>query len=343
MTPELEAIRTRVALSASRSVPLAMRGDDARDALLHLLPSRLHLRDAQARESLLLNDEGRPIADVIVCADDEDYLLLVEGLTPEALGAHIEAHLPAGLAPEVTRLDHAVLSLDGPFAWELVAEALGDDLIALPYLNFFRIDAGFCVRAGKTGEFGYELLVRPDAVDDVARALESVGERYGLVRVSDAARALCRFENWFFDPWHVPAGVTPIELGLQWRLDRGRSWVGKAAVDARRESARRLSCLVAAESIEVGAAVRLGERVIGEVVRAERSAVREEWIAAALMEREWAHGGIDRYTVGDQRVRTMAPPLIDNRSLYVDPRRHSFQVVDEIAFPPLLRGPRAPR
>lgn len=343
MTPELEAIRTRVALSKSGSVPLAIRGDDAREALLHLLPSRLHLRDAQARESLLLNDDGRPIADVIVCADDEDYLLLVEGLTPEALGAHIEAHLPAGLAPEVSFLDHAVLSLDGPFAWELIAEALGDDLIALPYLNFFRIDAGLCVRAGKTGEFGYELLVRPDALEEVTRTLESVGERYGLMRVGDAARALCRFENWFFDPSHVPAGATPVELGLQWRLDRGRTWVGKEAVDARREHARRLTCLVAGEAIEAGSAVTFGERTIGEVVRVEHSPLREEWIAAALLDRKWAHGGIDRYTAGGVRVRTMAPPLIDNRSLYVDPRRHSFQTVDEIAFPPLLRGPRAAR
>ena len=40
-----------------------------------------------------------------------------------------------------------------------------------------------------------------------------------MLRVSDEARALARFENWFFDPACVPAGATPIELGLSWRLD----------------------------------------------------------------------------------------------------------------------------
>jgi aminomethyltransferase len=346
LPPELDAIRTRVGWSRGDSVAvLALRGDDARDALLHLLPSRLHLRDAQARESLLLDDAGRPIADVIVCADDEDYFLLVEGLDADTLVAHVAAHLPSGLAPQIESLSssHEVISVDGPWAWELIAEALGSDLIALPYLNFFRIDHGYCVRAGKTGEYGYDLVVRREAADEVAQALSAAGEGFGLVHVGEAARSLCRFENWFFDPAHVPAGATPIELGLSWRLDASRSWVGKEAVDRRRETAsRRLTCLVGAKEFEKGDAVLLGDRAIGEIVRAERSPLRGEWIAAALIDREWAHGGIDRYEVRGHRVRTMAPPLVDNRSLYVDPRRHSWRTADEIVFPPLVRGARAP-
>lgn len=342
---ELDAIRNRVALSRGDSVSvLALRGDDARAALLHLAPSRLHLRDAQARESLLLDGAGRPIADVIVCADDEDFFLLVEGLDTDALVAHVKAHLPSGLAPTIEPLSstYEVISVDGPWAWELVAEALGSDLIALPYLNFFRVDHGYCVRAGKTGEYGYELVVRREAADEVATMLAAAGEGFGMLRVSDAARSLCRFENWFFDPAHVPAGSTPIELGLSWRLDSSRSWVGKEAVDARRAtSVRRLTCVVSAAELAAGDAVFLGDRPIGEVVRAERSPLRGEWIASALLDREWAHGGIDRYEVRGARVKTMAPPLVDNRSLYVDPRRHSWRTADEVVFPPLVRGARA--
>ncbi len=344
LPPELDAIRTRVAWSRGDSVSvLALRGDDARAALLHLAPSRLHLRDAQARESLLLDGEGRPIADVIVCADDEDYFLLVEGLDADALLAHVTAHLPSGLAPDIESLSasHEVISVDGPWAWELVAEALGSDLIALPYLNFFRIDQGYCVRAGKTGEYGYELVVRRDAADEVAALLAAAGEGFGMLRVSDEARALARFENWFFDPACVPAGATPIELGLSWRLDSSRAWVGKEAVDARRSTAtRRLTCVVSAAELAQGDAVTLDDAPIGEIVRAERSPLLGEWIASALIDREWAHGGIDRYEVRGARVRTMAPPLVDNRSLYVDPRRHSWRTADEVVFPPLVRKPR---
>ena len=127
---------------------------------------------------------------------------------------------------------------------------------------------------------------------------------------------------------------TPIELGLSWRLDSSRSWVGKEAVDARRAtSARRLTCVVSAAEIGAGDAVFLGDRAIGEIVRADRSPLRGEWIASALLDREWAHGGIDRYEVRGARVKTMAPPLVDNRSLYVDPRRHSWRTADEVVVP----------
>ncbi len=348
MTSEISAIRTRVALARKgASAVVAVRGEDARDALLHLLPSRLHLRDAQARESLLLSEDGRPIADVLVCADDEDYMLFVDGLDQEALSRHFETHLPAKLSPKIEDLSstYDVLSLHGPWAWELVAHVLGSDLVVLPYLSFFRIDQGFCLRAGTTGEYGYDLLVRRETTEALAAEILSKGEPWGIAEVGDEALSLCRFENWFFDPRHVPADATPIELQLQWRLDSSRSWLGKEAVDARRATEpQRVTCLVSASPIEAGEIVRFGDRSIGTIVRSAYSPTREEHVASALLDRAYAHGAIDRYEVGERaiRVRTVAPPLIYNHSLSIDPRRHSYREVDEIAFPPLGRGPRAP-
>ncbi len=344
LPPIYEALRTRVAFSRASEAIVAVRGEDARDALLATLPSRLQLRDAQVKESLLLTEDARPIADVLVCADDEDYFLLVEGLDAPAVIEHLRRHTPSGLSPELVDLTpaHDVIRVDGPWAWELVSLVLGPDLVALPYLNFFRIDQGWCVRAGKTGEYGYELVVRRETTDEVIASLRSHGEAMGILEADDETLALCRFENWFFDPRFVPEDATPIELQLQWRLDPSRSWVGSAAVEARRAvRTQRLTSLVAARE-PTGAEVRFGDRVIGRVVRGAWSPAREEWIASALLELEYACGAIDRYEVGGVRVRTVAPPLIDNRSLYVDPRRHSYQTADEIAFGPLLRGPRAP-
>jgi aminomethyltransferase len=348
LPPDVDAIRTGAGYSRSSNIALvALRDDHARDALLHVFPSRLFLRDAQVKESLLLAPDGLPLADVLVCADDEDYILLVEGMTGAAVRQHMEMHLPASIQPTVDDLEesHEVVSLHGPWAWWLAAKALGDDLVSLPYLSFFRVTGGICVRAGKTGEYGYDIVVTRETAGELWSSIARAAAEIDAREVAADALSICRFENWFFDPAFVPDGVTPVELGLSWRLDMEREWIGKSAVEGRWSEgrARRLTCLVSGTEVVAGDHVRFGDRAIGSVVRAERSPARDEWIVAAMVDVAYSHGGIDCYRVGelDVPVLTVAPPLIDNRSLYVDPRRHTWESRDEIELGPLVRGPRA--
>lgn len=338
LPPELAAIRTSTALARTGTTRLVrLRGEGAREAALWLLPSRLHLRDAQARQSLLLDASGRPIADVVVCADDEDFLLLLEG--PGDPVAHVREHARGDVIVEDLSVDHEVVELHGPWAWELVSEVLGADLVALPYLNFFREGEGYCVRAGRTGEFGYQLIVRRAEADGVLARIRARGAEFDLAEVSAESLSLCGFENWFFDASHVPAGATPIELQLQWRLAPDRDFLGREAIEAHRATASlRQVCLVARETIAAGERVSLDGREVGEVTRAAFSHARGEWIASALVPRALAHGGIDRWRLGGTSARSVAPPLVDNRSLYVDPRRHAYRTRDEVRFPPLVRA-----
>jgi len=43
------------------------------------------------------------------------------------------------------------------------------------------------------------------------------------------------------------------------------------------------------------------------------------------------------FTVGGVPASTLSAPAIDNRSLLVDPQRHSFATRDTDRFPPLVR------
>ncbi|AKF04262.1 aminomethyltransferase family protein [Sandaracinus amylolyticus] len=341
LPPEIVAIRAACGLvRASSTRVVRLRGDGARDTALWTLPSRLHLRDAQARQSLLLDEHGRPIADVVVCADDEEYLLLIDG--PCDAVAHLRAHARGDVDVVDVSTDHDVLEVHGPWAWELVAEVLGEDLLALPYLNFFRVDEGLCVRAGRTGEYGYHVIVAKGAADALWARLLARGADFDAAVVSQETLALCAFESWFFDAAHVPEGATPIELQLQWRLATDRDFLGRDAIERHRATSSRAQvCIVSPRPLEVGDRVTLGARELGTITRAAFSSVRDEWVAAAMIPRELAHGGIDRFEVGGVRVRTVAPPLIDNRSLYVDPRRHAYRARDEISFGPLTRPARA--
>ena len=212
--------------------------------------------------------------------------------------------------------------------------------MALPYLNFFRIDDLIVLRAGRTGEFGYHLLVPHARAAEVRARIDEVGLEVGLGAVSDQDLRSAALEGWFFEPRHVPKDASPLELGLGWRLAPDRDFFGRAALDAR-EHPRRLVCLLADSPLSVGDPVMLGERTLGVVTAVIRSEARERFVAAALVDARFAHGGIDRLLAGGVPVVSVAPPLLDNRSLHVDARRHTFRALDEVIFGPLYRQPRA--
>jgi hypothetical protein len=59
-----------------------------------------------------------------------------------------------------------------------------------------------------------------------------------------------------------------------------------------------------------------------------------------VIDRHLAHPWIDELFASDGReLRTEAPPLLQNRSLFVDPRRHTYAHRDEDEFLPIVPGP----
>ncbi len=340
---EYNAIRSSTALvRASHTHVVRLHGRDAQSAAQWLLPSRLYLRDAQARQSLLLDEQGRPLADVLVAADDADYLLLIDG--PLDPIPHMRAHLRGDAQIESLSETHQVIEVHGPWAWELLSQVLGEDLLALPYLNFFRIDEGLCVRAGRTGEFGYQVIVSRADAQSVVDRFVARGAEFDLVEVSPHALSLASFENWFFDAHHVAGDVTAVELSLSWRLAHDRDFLGRDAIVARRASRTRAqACVLAAGEVFAGDRVLLAGRDVGCLSRSAFSPTRQRWFATAQLEKRLAFAGIDLATERGVALRTIAPPLVDNQSLYVDPRRHSYKTRHEVAFGVAFAGRESPR
>jgi hypothetical protein len=63
---------------------------------------------------------------------------------------------------------------------------------------------------------------------------------------------------------------------------------------------------------------------------------------AALLDISVAHPGIDAFfaTHAEQKhpIRTISSPLLFNRSLLVDPQRHTYETRDRSLDPPLWEG-----
>jgi glycine cleavage system aminomethyltransferase T len=339
----VEAIRSSVALSRLDHVCLVhVRGEDAFDVLDRVVPAQLRVRDGQLLHTLLLDDDAHPVADLYVGRDDEDYFLLAEGPEAGELTALLRRHSPEGadVAIEDGSATHAILGLDGPYAWELLGAALDPEVIGLPYLTFYHRPEAICYRAGKTGEYGYGLIVPRDGVDALEARLRAAGAAYDLRDAGLDALDQCALENWFFNIRREGrARVTPVELQLQWRVSHRKTFTGSEALRRRRaDGAReRLTCLVADGAMAVGDSVASEDGAIGRIVNAGWSDTRGEWVALALLDIAWAYPGIGDLTAGGAVARTVSPPLLMNRSLAVSPQLHSWFTRHEHATPPLVR------
>ncbi|MFH2006126.1 MAG: glycine cleavage T C-terminal barrel domain-containing protein [bacterium] len=337
------SIRLATALSESDHVALRLVGDEAFDLLDALCPADLYVRDGQMMHTLLLDEQAHPLADVYLCRDDEDFIVLSEGPPADALIRHLREHAPRSLDVDIEDLgqSHRLLSLHGPWAWELMSSLAGPGVLGLPYLSFYHEEGWTCFRAGKTGEFGYDLLVPRERADALRDELLERGAPLDLGVVGREALEQCALENWFFNIHREGRGdVTPLELQLQWRVSYKKDYVGSAALLRRRdEGARaRLTCVVSAQELAPGDSVTADGRPVGAIVNAGYSSVRGDWVALALLGREHAHAGLDHLRVGasgEHAIRTVSPPVIDNRSLFINLQKHSYRTREEHSFPPL--------
>lgn len=338
---EVAAVRASVALGDGAHVAaVRVAGAGAQDLLDRVSPRDLFVRAGQMLHTLLLDDAGTPLADVYLCCDEDDYLVLGEGLAGPDLAAYLRAGA-AGLDADVIDLSasHAILTLDGPYAWELLAEVTTPDVIGLPYLGFFHEGRFTCFRGGKTGEYGYDLLAPRKRLAEIRALFLEAGRRFDLREASLDALDLCRLEGGFFNVRReVRPDLTPVELQLQWRVGANRSYRGAAAVAARRAAPRGRATMIVAESeIRTDAAIELDGERVGTVLHARHSHTRGDWIGLALLEPPVAHAGLAGFACGGAAVRTASVPAINNRSLFVDPQRHSYATRDREAFPPLVR------
>jgi aminomethyltransferase len=322
---------------------LRVSGADAYDALDSLLPAELFLRDGQVLATLLLDDAAHPFADVYIGRDDRSFIILAEGLDAGALTAALrDAPGRFDCAVENLLEDRLLLSVDGPYAWEVVGELIGPEVLGLPYLSMFTQGKTLCIRAGKTGEYGYHLLV-PRPTDAIRERLARLTPAFDLVETGLDALDRCALENWFFNIRREGRAewATPLELQLQWRVSARKSFRGSAELARRRTEGpqRRLTMLASEHALALGDRIRLDDREVGSVVNAGASPLRGDWLALAFLDIAVALPGIETFHVlrddASFGLRSVSPPALHNRSLFVSPQIHSYATRHESAFPPV--------
>lgn len=332
---DCEALRRRVALCVSPDVRrVRVQGPAAFDLVDRLSTRDVFVRSGQILHTLFLDAQGCAWADVHIAADDDDFLLFVEGPNPAELLTYLRDAIVPGESVEIIDLEptHALLELSGPFAWELMERLVGPEVLGIPYLNFFDLPElqGLAFRMGKTGEYAYQLLIPRASVGSASARLHSLGEAFGLREVGDRATDLCAIETGFFCA-REPAlrRLTPIELQLQWRISVEREVPGMDALRAQRAAApgKQIRWFRAVDGrVPESRATLWRERSkVGEVLLAHRSAAAGVHVGIALLEPGWSEPDLELADAdGNALLLTAVAPLVRSLSLYVDPQRHTY-------------------
>jgi aminomethyltransferase len=254
------------------------------------------LEPGQAQYSMLCDEDGGIIDDLIVYRTDEGYLIVCNAANHDAVVSHLEGLRARGDfdARLEDRSDRtALLAPQGPRAAELLGRLTDVDLSDLGYYRSVRGEVAgvdcLVARTGYTGEDGFELFCDARRAPGLWTALLEAGADLGLKPCGLGARDTLRLEAGM--PLYgneLGRDVNPYEanLGRVVKLEKGE-FVGRAALASVQQTGprRKLVGLVMRENAiaRTGYPVLVDGREAGRVTSGTLSPTLGEKIAIAYV------------------------------------------------------------
>jgi aminomethyltransferase len=206
---------------------LVVAGGDAQKGLESVLPADLAiLKEGRLRYSLLLNDDGGIVDDLMATRRGDHFYVVVNGATKETDIDYLRERLPASVV-----LDHmkeqALLALQGPKAVDALSRLVpGVEALGFMTGAAFQL-AGATVwisRSGYTGEDGFEISLPSARAAEVADLLTDQPE---VKPIGLGARDSLRLEAGLPLYGHdLGPDTTPVEAGLEFAISKRRRGEG---------------------------------------------------------------------------------------------------------------------
>lgn len=272
---EHRAVRTGAGIfDLSHMGEIRVRGPQAAAALDHALAGNLSATsEDQAKYTLLLNDDGGVIDDLVVYhLVDGDFLVVANAANTAADLAAITERARGFDANVVDETDAtALIAVQGPDSLAVVANALASsnlDPEELEAMRYYRCRAGkfegdplIVARTGYTGEDGYELYVPSSDAERLWRRLREA-EELQLMPCGLASRDTLRLEAGMPLYGHeLTTAIKPSQAGLGRVVSFKKEcdFVGRSALEGRDTSADRVLVGLAGQGRR---AARSGYRVL---------------------------------------------------------------------------------
>lgn len=202
------------------------------------------IEDGQAQYSMICNDDGGIIDDLIVYRLAEDDVFIVpNAANASTVVAELLDRAPAGVRVDDLHEALGIIAVQGPRSAD-VLRALG-----LPsdheYMSVVEADYSgvqlFVCRSGYTGELGFEIVAPHEILCDLWDAVIAAAAERGGGPAGLGSRDTLRTEMGY--PLHgqdISPTISPVEAGLVWAVGWDKpDFVGKAALVAQRESGPR--------------------------------------------------------------------------------------------------------
>ena len=255
---------------------LRLVGPDAAAAFESLMPvDVIDLAVGKQRYGLLLTDDGTIIDDLMFFNKGNDEIfVIVNGACKVGDIAHIQAKI-GSRCDVITMPEYALLALQGPQAVTALSR-LAPSVEKLVFMTGgnFTINTGtqkidvFLTRSGYTGEDGFEISVRNDHADALARALLAQPEvkpiGLGARNSLRLEAGLCLYGN------DIDTTTNPVEASLLWAMQKVRRAGG-----AREGGFPGATKILAALAQPTGAAAQNGTRKRVGLIAQERIPVRD--------------------------------------------------------------------
>ena len=301
---------------------LLLSGDGLDSAVEAVLPIDLStLQLGQQRYSLLLDEQGGVLDDLMISRWPDKLYAVVNGAVKWDDIAHLREHLPDEITLNHLE-DRALLGLQGPKAFAALERHVSGEwpLSALTFMRFghFELDGvpAAISRSGYTGEDGFEISIPADQAEQVAELLCSEPE---VKPIGLGARDSLRLEAGLPLYGHdLSQETSPVEAGLTFAINKRRRseggfpGAGRILAEMAEGPLRKWVglALEGRQAAREGAEVFLKDQKVGSVTSGGFSPSLERPIAVAYVEvASSAPGTALEIEVRGKRLSAQVTPL----------------------------------
>ena len=292
---EHNAVREKVGVfDVSHMGEFIISGSDSFNFLQKMTTNDLKkLRFGQAQYSLMCNENGGIIDDLIIYKKRNDYLLVVNASNREKNLKWLKKNQESNVLIKDISESIGLLAIQGPKSREFLKPIIDIDINDL---HFYHFQYGFVKginamisRTGYTGELGYEIYVKSKNLIKLWRILFLEGKEFGIKPVGLGCRDTLRMEmRYHLYGLDMDENINPIEADLSWVTKFNKDYfIGKnKLINIRTNFQKKLVCIEMDERAipRTGNSILVNNKIIGKVTSGTMSPSLKKGICIGYVE-----------------------------------------------------------